>query len=46
MTTENHINELFDMLYSAIEKVGDEGVWYIGDGIKVKIELGYDPENK
>lgn len=44
--TEEHINELIEKLCNAIEKVGDAGGWYIGDGIKVKIELEYDPENK
>jgi hypothetical protein len=44
--TEAHIDILFEKIYEAIEKVGDEGGWYIGDGIKVKIELEYDPENK
>lgn len=45
-TTEEHIDELMMKLCEGIEKVGDEGGWYVGDGIKVKIELEYDPENK
>jgi hypothetical protein len=44
--TEEHIEELFTLFQDAIERVGDKGGWYIGDGIKVKIELEYDPENK
>lgn len=45
-TTEEHIEVLIDKLYKAVEKVGNDGGWYLGDGIKVKIELEYDPENK
>lgn len=44
--TEEHIDILFEKLNETIEKVGDEGGWYVGDGIKVRIELEYDPENK
>lgn len=46
LTTQEHIDVLFDKLYSAIEKLGEENGWYIGDGIKVKIELEYEPESK
>lgn len=46
LPTEAHIDILFEKLQDAIEKVGDDGGWYVGDGIKVKIELEYDPENK
>jgi hypothetical protein len=45
-STEAHIDILFEKLQEAIEKVGDDGGWYLGDGIKVKIELEYDPEDK
>lgn len=45
-STHKHIDILFEQLYKAIDKVGDDGGWYVGDGIKVKIELEYDPENK
>jgi hypothetical protein len=45
-STEEHVDILFEKLYEAIDKVGDAGGWYVGDGIKVKIELEYDPENK
>lgn len=44
--TEEHIDILFDKIYKAIEKVGDAGGWYLGDGVKVKIELEYEPEDK
>jgi hypothetical protein len=44
--TEVHIEILINQLYEAIEKVGDEGGWYLGDGIKVKIEIEYEPEDK
>ncbi|AYP68153.1 hypothetical protein PQE75_gp021 [Bacillus phage vB_BcoS-136] len=44
--TEDHIDDLIQKLYEAIEKVGDDGGWYLGDGIRVKIELEYKPEDK
>lgn len=46
LTTQEHIDVLFDKLFEAITKLGDENGWYIGDGIKVKIELEYESENK
>lgn len=45
-STEEHIDILVDKFLEAITKVGDTGGWYIGDDIKVKIELEYRPENK
>jgi len=45
-STEAHMDILFEKLEDAINKVGDEGGWYVGDGIKVKVEIEYDPENK
>lgn len=45
-TTGEHIEILLDKLSKEIGKVGDEGGWYIGDGIKVSIEIEYDPEDK
>jgi hypothetical protein len=44
--TEEHIELLINQLYETIEKVGDDGGWYTGDSIKVKIELEYEPEDK
>jgi hypothetical protein len=44
--TEDHIGILFEKLQDAIEKVGDDGGWYVSDRIKVRIELEYHPENK
>ena len=46
LTTQEHIDVLFDKLFEAIQKLGDENGWYIGDDIKVKIELEYEPESK
>ena len=46
LTTQEHIDILIDKLCAAIEKLGEENGWYIGDRIKVKIELEYEPENK
>ena len=45
-STEEHIYILMNKIYNAICKVGNDGGWYIGDEIKVKIELEYVPENK
>ncbi len=44
--TEDHVILLFKRINEVIEKVGDKGGWYVGDGIKVKVEIEYDPENK
>jgi hypothetical protein len=44
--TEEHILELMVQLQDAIYEVGDAGGWYLGDGIKIKVEIEYDPENK
>lgn len=45
-STEEHIQELFKLFGKALEDVSEEGGCYMGDGIKVKIEIEYDPENK
>lgn len=45
-STDEHTDILIGKLYDAIEKVGEEGGWYVGDGIRVKIELEYEPEDK
>lgn len=45
-STEEHVEVLIDKLLDAIQTVGDNGGWYWGDDIKVKIELEYEPENK
>lgn len=45
-STNEHIDILIDKLYDAIDKVGDVGGWYVGDGIRVKIEVEYEPEDK
>lgn len=45
-TTDEHVEILINQLAEAIQKVGDDNGWYVGDGIKVKIELEYEPENK
>ena len=46
LTTDEHIDILIDKLCEAIEKLGEENGWYIGDDIKVRIELEYKPESK
>ena len=46
LTTDEHIEVLVDKLYKEIENIGEENGFYIGDGIKVRIELEYIPESK
>ena len=46
LSTEEHIEILGNKLIEAIQLVGDDGGWYTGDDINVKIELEYEPENK
>ena len=45
-STEDHIIILGNKFLGTINRVGNDGGWYIGDSIKVKIELEYKPENK
>lgn len=44
--TEDHIILLFKSINEVIEKVGDKGGWYVGDDIRVKVEIEYSPEDK
>ena len=46
LTTDEHIDILIDKLCEAIDSLGSENGWYIGDDIKVRIELEYEPEDK
>lgn len=46
LTTDEHVDILINKLYEALEEIGEDNSWYVGDGIKVKIELEYEPENK
>lgn len=45
-STDEHVDILIDKLLEAIDKVGDAGHWYLHDGINVKIEVEYEPEDK
>jgi hypothetical protein len=45
-TTEEHMEEFHDKIQEKIEEIGDDGGWYVGDGILVRAEIIYDPENK
>ena len=45
-TTDEHIDILIEKLCKAIDNLGEENGWYIGDDIEVRIELEYKPENK
>lgn len=46
LTTEEHAINLLEQIADSIEKVGNEGGWYVGDSIRVKVELEYEPEDK
>ena len=46
LTTDEHIEVLVDKLYKEIENIGEENGFYIGDDIKVRIELEYKSESK
>ncbi len=46
LTTEEHVEVLIEKLCEAIENLGEENGFYIGDDIKVRIELEYQPESK
>lgn len=45
-STESHIEILVNKLVEGIWDVAEAGGMYLGDGVKVKIELEYDPEDK
>ena len=45
-TTEEHFEVLIDKIAKGVNKVGTDGGWYIGDAIKVRVELEYELENK
>lgn len=46
LSTEQHIENLFEKIRDMLEQVGDEGGWYFGDSIKVEINIEYLPEEK
>jgi len=45
-STEDHIEIIVTQFIEAIWDVAEAGGAYLGDGVKVKIEIEYDPENK
>ena len=45
-STDWHFDNVIDKLNDTIYKVGDEGGWYISDGIRVKAQVIYEPEDK
>lgn len=44
--TDDVIINMLDSIYSTVVDIMNAGGNYLGDGVKVKIELEYDPENK
>ncbi|UGO50648.1 hypothetical protein PQE68_gp057 [Bacillus phage vB_BanS_Sophrita] len=45
-STETHIQILAEKLAKEIWSVARAGGMYLGDGVKVNIEIEYDPEDK
>lgn len=45
-STDWHYEKAMNMIEDAIIEVGDKGGWYIGDGIRIKVEIEYSPEDK
>ena len=45
-STKTHIENVATQLIEGIYDVIEAGGAYLGDGVKVRIELEYDPENK
>lgn len=45
-TVDEHVNDALEQLLEVIGECGDDGGWYIGDSIKINIEVEYEPENK
>ena len=45
-TFDEAIKDMVVSIYNEVHNVGNEGGWYIGDGIKVKVEIEYEPEDK
>lgn len=45
-STKKHIEILTTQFIEGVYEVIEEGGAYLGDGVKVKIEIEYDPENK
>jgi hypothetical protein len=46
ITTEEAIHKMLYDIYCSVVDVMNEGGNFIGDGVKVKVDLEYDPENK
>lgn len=44
--TGEHIDTLTDKFVDTIIEVGNDGGWYTGDYIEVKVEIEYKPECK
>ena len=45
-STEESLDEVFEEMWELIMNCGDEGGWDIGDDIKIKLTVEYEPENK
>lgn len=45
-STDWHYNKALETLDDMIFKVGNEGGWYVSDGIRVKAHVVYEPEDK
>lgn len=45
-TTEEHIEELKQKLVDSIYATGETNEWKFGDGVKITVNIEYEPENK
>lgn len=45
-STEEHIADFYNALYEKLMECGDNGGWFIGDSIKIKVSMEYEPEDK
>lgn len=45
-STEDHFMIVVDRLCEAFDEVSISGGSYLGDGVSIKIELEYEPEDK
>ena len=45
-STEEHIEDFYETIYEKLMECGDNGGWFIGDYIRVKISMEYELEDK
>lgn len=45
-STDWHFGKVVEKIVSTIQKVGNNGGWYMGEGIRVETRVLYEPESK